>query len=256
MGAIRGAGYDVALIASEEPAAYRFARAAGIPARIGFYNGWQKPLKSWWTRRKCTRALYRPANLPQFPRHEVEVQFELGGSLHFERRATQELSRLRPLILDIEQPRRESTVLQLTKKWLSPDRPVEAVAQWLGQLQAQRSWRIVAAHSEREVLEAVARRAQITVEYFEEVHAWKDAIATARVLVTPDTGAAHLAGMIGTPVVDIFERKGFDRQARRWAPWSAPTRLRTFPPMGDSDTFPTVIVRAVADLIAENYGTP
>jgi ADP-heptose:LPS heptosyltransferase len=39
--------------------------------------------------------------------------------------------------------------------------------------------------------------------------------------VSPDTGAAHLAGMIGVAVVDVFADRDFDAQTRRWQPWAS-----------------------------------
>ena len=49
-----------------------------------------------------------------------------------------------------------------------------------------------------------------------------DASAT---VVSTDTGAAHVAGMLGVPVVDVFPDRDFAAQARRWRPWASPSRL-------------------------------
>lgn len=248
--AILEAKYDVALIASEEPQAYSFARSGHIPIRVGFHNGWQKPLKSWWARRQCTRAIYRPAELSEFPAHEVNVQFSLGEGLSAEKAPTDDLRRLRPLVLDCDRPRQNFALLQLTKKWLAPDRSARDVANWLQSLRALGPWRIVAAASERGAVEPIVRRAALCVEYCENLTAWKDAIASAGVVLTPDTGAAHLAGMLGIPVVDIFERQNFERYARRWAPWATPTRLLKFPLPAGKKTFAETMARCVAELRA------
>ena len=50
---------------------------------------------------------------------------------------------------------------------------------------------------------------------------WIEAIDGAAALVSPDTGAAHLGGMIGVPVVDVFPDADFDAQTRRWRPWAS-----------------------------------
>ncbi len=79
---VRARDYDVALIPSEEPDAYRFAADAGIRVRVGFTNGFEKPLKSLWARGLLTRALVRPASARRARRNEVETLFELGAGLH------------------------------------------------------------------------------------------------------------------------------------------------------------------------------
>ena len=256
MRAICEAKYHIALIASEEPAAYSFARAAGIPLRVGFHNGLQKPLKSWWARRQCTRALYRPAVLSEFPRHEVQTQFALGDDLHAENGPSLDVRRLRDLIVDHDKPDEKRPLLQLTKKWLGPERSLREVANWLQDVRHFAPWRIVAAENERFSVEPIARQAALSVEYFADVRTWKEAIAAASVLLTPDTGAAHVAGMIGTPVVDIFERQHFERNARRWAPWAAPSRLLKFPDAAAKESFAQTLAWSVAALSAQCFGSP
>jgi ADP-heptose:LPS heptosyltransferase len=44
--------------------------------------------------------------------------------------------------------------------------------------------------------------------------------------VTPDCGALHVAGMVGTPVAAVFPpNRQFALQVARWAPWAAPHRI-------------------------------
>ena len=65
----------------------------------------------------------------------------------------------------------------------------------------------------------------IAVESFSDVTPWKAAIAGAAALVTPDSGALHVAGMLGTPTVAVFPPvRDFDLQLARWSPWAAPFR--------------------------------
>jgi ADP-heptose:LPS heptosyltransferase len=59
---------------------------------------------------------------------------------------------------------------------------------------------------------------------------WLGAIASAGALVSPDTGAAHAAGMLGVPVVDVFETERFDQLSRQWRPWAADSRCIAKPP--------------------------
>ncbi|MBV8726940.1 MAG: hypothetical protein JO233_04080, partial [Candidatus Eremiobacteraeota bacterium] len=51
-------------------------------------------------------------------------------------------------------------------------------------------------------------------------------------IITPDTGAAHLAGMLGVACTDIFEPARFEIQSARWSPWCDRHALRAFPSNG------------------------
>lgn len=244
-----GCAYDAALIASEEPQAYTFAKRAGIPRRAGFYNGWQKPFKSLWARAQLTNAMYRSASLPLHPEEEPRTLFRLGAGLHAEVEPTREVARLRPLILDEEPQRGEKTLVQLTGKWIANGRTVDLVAAWLRELFAHRPCRAVAAESERGALEPLAQAAGLDVTYFANTRMWVRAIAGAPLVITPDTGAAHVAGMTGTPVVDIFESENFVRYAARWAPWAAPMRLLSYSEGENASVFGTRLLRAAEMLV-------
>ncbi|MBV8246675.1 MAG: hypothetical protein JOZ38_12180 [Candidatus Eremiobacteraeota bacterium] len=222
------ASYDVALIPSEEPQAYTFARKAAIPQRVGFYNGWQKPFKSWWARGELTRAVYRPASPPRVPRHECEVLFELGMGLHDERTPTRDLSRLRPCVLD-HPPQRRPAIVQLTAKWLARGRDEALVAGWLRERRARGACTAIAARAESELALRLAADAGLSLELCDSVRDWKAIVAGADVLITPDSGAAHVAGMVGTPCVDLFEAADFERQRDRWRPWAGPACELPFP---------------------------
>jgi ADP-heptose:LPS heptosyltransferase len=230
--ALRGAQearYDIALVASEEPAAYSFARRAGISRRIGFHNGLQKPLKSWWARRQLTRAIYRPATQAARPRHEAEVMYELGRGLHAESEPTHDPSVLRELILEHEVVRSGDPAIQITSKWLSPSRGEDAVRPWFAQLAAAARWSGFCSHVERALGERLGAAAGLEMRYFDSVKEWKEAIAAAPYLITPDTGAAHVAGMLCVPCTDIFETSDYAVQAARWSPWCGAHVLRAFP---------------------------
>ncbi len=115
----RDARYDVALIASEEPEAYKFARETGVLRRVGFTNGWEKPFKGLWTRGQLTRALRRPASAGRVREHEVETLFApLGAGLHesWRRRATWRASRRRVCRQRAApRPRRRASIVEVRR---------------------------------------------------------------------------------------------------------------------------------------------
>ena len=208
---IAAAGYDIALVASEEPEAYDLARA--IPRRIGFTTGWAKPLKSVWVRNRLTQRVQRGASVGAESAHEVEVMFRLGhgSGLQAEPFPTRDLSRLRPLVLGDSAAARKpaaagaTIVVQLGQKWstigLDP-----ATAGAIVAALAARGARLIASASERRAAAVLSSDAPFVV--CPDVASWKHAIAGARVVVTPDSGAAHLAGMLGIPVIDCFPDAG------------------------------------------------
>jgi ADP-heptose:LPS heptosyltransferase len=215
--------YDIALIASEEPEAYRLA--AGIPERIGFVTGWAKPFKTLWARSMLTRAIPRSAMVDGELAHEVEILFRLGAGLHDEREPTRDVERLRPLIMrEGTRPPRRVVVVQLSAKWITiglERASAGALVAPLGRSGAQ----LIASANEREAADVLAGPAPYVV--FDDLEGWKRAIDAARVVVTPDSGAAHLAGMLGVPTIDCFPDANVAAQMMRWRPWAAPYRAFT-----------------------------
>ena len=219
--------YSHALVATEDPGGYRLARASGAPVRVGFTNGWGKPFKALWARTQLTRTVFRPAGLdPQAP-HECEVLFALGASLLGDSaRPTRDASVLRPLVVEREPPRDARVAVQFTDKWERLGIAFDGVAAAIGRIAAIAPLRAIASSSERAYAQRLATATGLAVEYFGELGPWKEAIAAARAIVAPDSGALHVAGMTGTPVVAVFPfSPGFALQAGRWSPWAAPHRI-------------------------------
>jgi ADP-heptose:LPS heptosyltransferase len=218
------ADYDVALVASEEPDAYAFARRAAIPERIGFFNGWEKPLKTLLTRGMLTRALYRPASAGRATEHEVETLFRLGDGLHAEREPTRDLARLRPLILDAEPTKHGAVAVQLNAKFVASGVDIAAFAAITQELE-RRAVPTLAMSDDDDFGSAFAARAGTSYVHPASVKQWKNLLAGAPAVVTPDSGAAHVAGMLGVPVIVLFSRgANAARDVMRWRPWAAPSR--------------------------------
>ncbi len=208
--------YDAALIASEEPEAY--ALAAPVPRRVGFVTGWAKPFKTWWARRRLTTALARAASAHRERAHEVEVLFRLGGDFATAREPARAPAELRPWIVEGPVPARGGIVVQLGAKWTAFGVGDDALGRVCASL-AARGARFLIAPGEREHF--AARFPALALEAPPTLRDWIAAIDAASALVSVDTGAAHLAGMLGVPVVDVFPDRGFEQQTRRWRPWAA-----------------------------------
>ncbi len=239
--------YGHVLVASEDPGAYRLAAATRAPERTGFANGWGKPLKTLWTRRFLTRQLYRPAGLDPNGAHECSVLFRLGEGLVDEPEPTRALERLRPLVIDAPVPADPRIAVQITDKWERLGLTRERVVELLREANALGPLRLVGARSEAAYAREIARETGAGVELFERLEPWKAAIASARALIAPDSGALHVAGMVGTPVVAVFPPSpAFSLQTARWAPWAAPYRI-----VEGSGDWPARAAAALRELLPE-----
>lgn len=204
LAAIRAAAYDLALVASEEPELYRLPRRAGIPRCVGFTHGWEKPLKSLWARTVCGSVVFRTVRAEAEHRHEAEVMYALGRGL-VDEPIPRDVARLAPIVLEAPVPRGEAIAVQANPKWSA-----------MGLADAVERVATAFAPGAVEVLDPASGL---------PTRAWIERIARAALLVTPDTGAAHVAGMVGTPCVDVFAADAYATGARRWRPWAAPAAV-------------------------------
>jgi ADP-heptose:LPS heptosyltransferase len=221
---IRAANYDYALIATEKPAAYRLAYRARIPRRIGFENGWGKPLKTLWIRRMCTQTVFRTAGLDPRAPHECDVMFSLARSIVPDAQPPRDAHALRPLVIDDEPQADRRVAMQVTAKWQRLGASLQDVAALARQIAGKHDLRFVSASAERDYAQTFIDAGGFDVEFFDDLRPWKSAIAGSRAVVAPDSGAAHVAGMTGTPVVSCFAAEHFALQTSRWSPWAAPYR--------------------------------
>jgi len=218
--------YDVALIASEEPEAYELA--ARIPQRIGFATGWTRPLKSLWVRTRTTRTVSRSQRVGGEDAHEVEVMYRLGAGLVRDPAPPAGVQALRAVLL--EQPHGTSftagqpnrpVVVQTGTKWTSIGVPPAAQRALFEGLRPYA--RFFAAPGEAR---AVAEATGVEPETFATTRAWVEALGRAQTVVSVDTGAAHVGGMVAERVFDVFPDAQFEAQVRRWRPWAS--RYRAF----------------------------
>jgi ADP-heptose:LPS heptosyltransferase len=109
---------------------------------------------------------------------------------------------------------------------------------------------VVAGSSDEDFAHVVARKAGAPLETPASLDGWKRLIGGAPALVTLDSGAAHVAGMLGVPCVDLFAAsKHVAADVRRWSPWAAPYRALVLarPPQA---SVPGDVAGAVAELRA------
>lgn len=238
-------GYTHALVATEDPSGYRLARSAQIPKRIGFINGWGKPFKTLWVRGAMTQTIYRPAGPDVRALHECQVLFELGRGLVAETSPTTSIERLRPLVLDTEGPPDPRVAFQVTDKWERLGMPLDAVVAAFREAGKTQAIVPLAAAHEHGYIERFERLSGAIVVRFERTAQWKAAIGRARAAIAPDSGALHVAGTVGTPVVAIFpDDPQFELQTARWHPWASPYRI-----VRAGDGWPESVARSLRDVL-------
>jgi ADP-heptose:LPS heptosyltransferase len=212
--------YDVALIASEEPEA--FLLAAPIPERVGFTTDWARPLKTLWVRSRTTRTVSRSQRAGGEEAHEAEVMYRLGAGLVCDGAPPSDRRDLRrALLADPDAQVRDATniIVQAGPKWLGAGVERATLRAVLDRLAPYA--RVVAAPGEAQ---AVLELTGVAPQTFPTLRAWVEALSRADLVVSVDTGAAHVAGMLCARVVDVFPDAGFPAQVRRWRPWAAPYR--------------------------------
>ncbi len=148
--------------------------------------------------------------------------YRLGTGLVRRTEPTADVAQLAPLLVaPSSRPRsRSGIVLQAGPKWSASgvaDDALRAVAERL----AGHGLRVVTAPADAGAVRAALG---IAPETFADLRAWVEAIDGAALLVTVDTGAAHVAGMLGVPIVDVFPDAHFEAQVRRWRPWASAYR--------------------------------
>jgi ADP-heptose:LPS heptosyltransferase len=223
---LRERRYTHVAIATEDPGGYRLAAAIGAPTRIGFEDPWTKPLKALWSRRIVTTRVYRSARLTAHSPHECETLFKLVEPLVGDEKPTHDLAQLRPLVLDSEPAPDDRVAVQITDKWERLGIPLESVVDLVRRLAASGELHLLSSRTESAYARLVERTTGIAVSYFDDLPSWKGAIAAAVALVAPDSGAVHVAGMTGTPVVAVFPpMRLYDAWVARWAPWATAHRI-------------------------------
>lgn len=243
---MRAARYDVALVASEEMEAYALAREADVPRRVGFTNGWQKPFKTLRVRRMLTSALVRPAAARAANEHEIQTLFRLGAGLHGETFPTRDAARLRPLVLDAPVSRNGCVAVQISRKFERRGLDEAAYVALARELRRRGAFPLVLG-DDAAFVARVGELAGVPAATGLATRTWKERLAGASAVVTPDSGAAHVAGLVGVPCVDVFASDATTAlDIARWRPWLGPVRTRVL----DATSPPDVFARAVADDVA------
>jgi ADP-heptose:LPS heptosyltransferase len=188
-------------------------------------------------------------------RHEVNQLIDLvalGGAVR----------RVEHLRLDVTDEDRASIaylpqdpiVLHLGMRWFMDGSTLESTIELIRQLHRFGSPVVVtyAPECERFVHAISDARAADIVLGGLPFHRWAAVFERARIVVTVDTGATHVASAVRRPTVVAFEHRYFRLNSQEWAPYGVPCKLVRKP--GDESPqslarFRGEIVDAVAELL-------
>jgi len=255
-------GYDVAVALAPRYVDLQIVGATRAPVRVGYTYE-----RRWFARLTAPRFLNRimiseadPALCDRQPervvRHEVVQLLDLVALAG----ATRRITRLRIDLLDADRVVAATLpagpiVLHLAPRWFTGGSTLESTLAIVGDL-ARLAPVVVTCAQECEA-QAPAFEASANVSRCLRglsFHRWAAVFEGARVVVTVDTGATHVASAVGRPTLVAFEHRYFRLNSQEWSPYGVPHVLVRKPQRADPellDALRAEIVAGVARLLTE-----
>lgn len=254
-------GVDLAIALSPRLADLEIAGATRAPIRAG-YTYARRYLLRLTARRFVNRLMISEAdpalsewNPRRRVRHEVDQLLDLVALAGASRR-------VESLRLDLTDGDRESVaylpagpiVLHLGLRWFRDGSSLESTIALLREMQRFGLPLVVtyAPECEQYVERISSERCADVVLGGLPFHRWAAVLERARVVVTVDTGATHVASAVGRPVVVVFEHRFFHLNKQEWAPYRVPSVLVRKPASESGDALRLLradIVQGVARLV-------
>jgi ADP-heptose:LPS heptosyltransferase len=226
--------FDMAFSFTEKMWGYDLLR--GSAARVGFWPGASKPFKSLMLWPRLTHRVAEQGG------HEVERYFRMLSAVGIQ----ESPGPIRMVVPEAERAWAQEWVdsrglagfvaLHLSEKWLRGGWPREFLQGLVKRLDAV----VAYGPAEAEWAPSMEARAHF---YDPSLKRYAAVLSHARVLVTMDTSAVHLATSEGIPIVDVFPEEGFEQNTPRWRPWMVQHELIKKPEWQEG------AVRALSDAI-------
>ncbi len=217
---VRAVQAQLCVCLAPRSSALKLARQSGARWRLGYtYAG--RPLVNILARWALTHRETVTISPPHIVPHEVEQLDRLARRLGLP--STLEYSlRIAPVMVE-RIP--ERVVFHLGDRWLVEGWTVDDLSRLLAGLATSYQLVVTAGPREKSI---IAENAQ----HFEGLDLrtglgfqdWSEVVASAACLVTPDTGAVHLAAAVGTPVIVAYEEQTYAHCSRQWSPWKVRSR--------------------------------
>jgi ADP-heptose:LPS heptosyltransferase len=210
---------DLAIALAPRSQSHRTAYASGAPLRLG-YAYRNRPLVRLAAHRFLTHCEVVTVKPPSQVCHEVEHldrlarRMGLPGTLDW------------PLTVGLQAQKEPGRlVFHLGDRWLVNGWSFDDVRELLRRLRGFAEVLVSAGpREERLVRENGLDLEGVELHFGKSFTEWARLIGSAEVLVSPDTGAVHVAAAMGTPVLVAYEAATFEHCSRQWAPWKVPYR--------------------------------
>ncbi len=253
-------GYDVAVALAPRAVDLQLVGATRAPLRIGYTyeRRWLARLTAplYVNRRMISEA--DPELCDRDPqrvvRHEVVQLLDLVALAGATRRVLD-------LRLDVTEEDRsvardlpfDPIVLHLGQRWFSGGSTLDGTVAIVDQL-ASLAPVVITCARECEPVAPVfeARKSVARLVRGLPFHEWAAVLERARVVVTVDTGATHVASAVRRPTVVAFEHRYFRLNSQEWSPYGVPHVLVRKPAREDAESlarFGEEVVSGVASML-------
>lgn len=208
--------FDLAVALAPRSECLKQVHSVGATVRLGYvYSG--RPLVRLMAKRWLTHCETIKVDPPKVVEHEVEHLDRLARVLGMPG-TTQHRLFLRKV-----GPTHDWIVLHMGDRWFQNGWTVDHVVRLGYGLEAMGRLVVTAGPREAQLVQGGAFD-EFDLRVGLQFSEWCDLIGGARLLVSPDTGAVHVAAALNTPTVVAYEEATYDHCSVQWAPWKIPYR--------------------------------
>lgn len=203
--------HDLAIGLAPRSECLKRVMATAAPVRLGYvYN--KRPLVRLLARRCLTDVEVIKVDPPVHVEHEVEHQDRLARKLGMPGITSH------PLSIGYDGPTYDWLVLHLGDRWFTSGWGVDDIVRLCYGLESQARLVVTAGPREAELVRGGAFK-EFDLRSNLSFKDWCELISGAQTLISPDTGAVHVAAALQTPVVVAYEESTYDHCSVQWKPW-------------------------------------
>lgn len=203
--------FDLAISLAPRSESLKNALASAAALRVGYIYT-DRPLVRLLARRCLTHCELIKVSVPDHLEHEVEHLDRLARTMGLPPAAN------RPLTLGMKFQTKDWLVLHLGDRWFTNGWTVDDIVRLCYGLEAYGRLVVTAGPREAELV-AAGGFEEFDLRTGLRFQEWCQLIGESRLLVSPDTGAVHVAAALQTPVVVAYEESTFDHCSVQWRPW-------------------------------------